>query len=248
MARAGLGERPILIEQLARKHPGAVAAVPVSVAHPASYVGEVSGPSEFRIAAGAFHRLFAFLVVMCFRVSVQFVDRCFEIVAANHAKQASLWIRDEGIAHLPASPHVLEHLMDAHARSECRGPLLHHTLGRCLPVIPELVQSDPAEDHPLVVDHDTLVPPTRSDQALGVGDSRVDAGRRDVAADEIADYRNMGVLALTRKTRRQPVGLSSDVMVNLRETEALEPPRGSRAQVSLIVPAIGHDGSLAVQL
>lgn len=86
MARAGLGERPILMEQLPRKYPGAVDAVPVSVAHPASYLGEVSGPSEFRIAAGAFHRLFAFPVVICFRVSVQFVDRCFEVITTNHAE------------------------------------------------------------------------------------------------------------------------------------------------------------------
>ena len=55
------------------------------------------------------------------------------------------------------------------------------------------------------------------------------------------------VFSLTRERPRQPVGLSSDVLEDLSESEALEPPRGPRVQVSPIVPARGHDGNRAMQ-
>lgn len=192
-------------------------------------------------------RLSVFLVATGFRMSVQFVDRRFEIVAADHTEQAALRIRDEGVAHLPAAPHVFEHLVGADARSEGGGPLLHDVLGRCVRVVPELVHSDTAEDNPLVVHDHTLVPLARTDELLDVGNGRVRAACRNVPASEVADYGDVGMLPLTREARRQPVGLSGDVLVNVGEPEALEPPRGSRAQVSLIVPAVGHDGSPAVE-
>src|SRR3712207_8418598 len=43
---------------------------------------------------------------------------------------------------------------------------------------------------------------------------------------------------LFRSPPRPPVGLAGDVVVDVREAEALEPPRGSRAHVSLVVVAV----------
>ena len=46
---------------------------------------------------------------------------------------------------------------------------------------------------------------------------------------------------------RQPVQLAGDVLVDLLEPEALEPPRGPRAHVSEAVPAIDDDRAGAIQ-
>jgi hypothetical protein len=59
------------------------------------------------------------------------------------------------------------------------------------------------------------------------------AARRRVGRDDASDARAAVGLFFERKSERPPVGLASDVVVNTSEGDLLEPPRGSRAQVSL---------------
>jgi hypothetical protein len=176
------------------------------------------------------------------------VDRFFEVFAPDHAEEPAHRVRDEGVAHLSTPPHVIKHLVGAHTRAKRCWPILHDILGQRFGSLIERIPPDPAEDYPLVVHDDTLVPPVGSHQLRDVGDGCVEPAGWNVGERQVSDYWEVGVLPFTRKTRRQPIGLSGDVMENVRESEALEPPRGSRAQVSLIVPTVGHDGSRPIQL
>lgn len=55
-------------------------------------------------------------------------------------------------------------------------------------------------------------------------------------------------IALYRQTVCEPVFLARDIVGDLGETELLEPPRGSGAEISLIVVAVDEHRPFAVEL
>jgi hypothetical protein len=70
----------------------------------------------------------------------------------------------------------------------------------------------------------------------------------NVPAGEAAGPRPAAPRALRRKAVGQPIGFASDVVIDVPESEAFEPPRGPRAEVSLVVPAVDDDGPASVEL
>jgi hypothetical protein len=71
------------------------------------------------------------------------------------------------------------------------------------------------------------------------------AGRR-VRPREFAGVRDTGLLSFAGQSVCDPVRLACGVAKDLSKTEALEPPRGPRAQVSLIIVTVNDNRIVAV--
>jgi hypothetical protein len=65
----------------------------------------------------------------------------------------------------------------------------------------------------------------------------------NITLGNVRDSRDMGVSALTRQARSEPVGPPGLIAVDVSEPERGEPRRGPCARVSLVVMAVGNDGS-----
>src|SRR5207245_7571700 len=74
------------------------------------------------------------------------------------------------------------------------------------------------------------------------------AARAAVRLAEVARSRAVGTLAFGWQSGRLPVELPCLVLVDPLEPHALEPPRGSRTQISGAVPAVDDDRSASVEL
>src|SRR6266511_5285526 len=127
--------------------------------------------------------------------------------------------------------HEPGHLLDPHVRTERAGTRPHHLLhGLVVPRF-ELLMAEQSQDDALLVHHNTHVPVGRPDPLADVADPLVQRAGRDVLAGDVAGARALRIPTLRRKPGRDPVQLPGLVVVDLSEPEALEPPRGPRAQV-----------------
>jgi hypothetical protein len=93
------------------------------------------------------------------------------------------------------------------------------------------------EDDVAVVRNDADLPLV-CDAFGDVGDELFRAARRCVHADDMSDARAAVRPAFEREPEGAPVGLAGGVVVDTGEADAFEPPRGSWAQVSLVVVAV----------
>ena len=65
---------------------------------------------------------------------------------------------------------------------------------------------------------------------------------------DVTSTEDMLQLAFPRQTAGKPINLAGDIVEHLGEAEALEPPRGSGAQVSDGVVAIDDNRHIALQI
>src|SRR6266852_2717949 len=143
--------------------------------------------------------------------------------------------------------HLVQHLME---RDECperarRRP--HGLLDQKLRILFELLGAQQSKHHPLVVDHYDGIPSLGANPRLDVPELLLQAARGYVLARDVAGARMLRIRAFGRKTGRHPVVLAVDVVVDVAESERLEPPRGSGRHVSSRIPAVHDHWSAAIE-
>src|SRR5438132_6473199 len=116
-----------------------------------------------------------------------------------------------------------------------------------LRVAGQLLRPSETQHDPLLVHHDAYVPPCLLGSFAHVAHPIIEPARGDVLASHVSRPGQPGQRALRRHPGRQPVRLSRLVVVDLAESQALEPPRGSRADVSGRVPAVHDDRPIGIE-
>jgi hypothetical protein len=86
-------------------------------------------------------------------------------------------------------------------------------------------------------------PPIPADWIAHIAHTLVESARVNITLGNVRDSRDMGVSALTRQARSEPVGPPGLIAVDVSEPERGEPRRGPCARVSLVVMAVGNDGT-----
>ncbi len=130
-------------------------------------------------------------------------------------------------------------------------PWRHRLLNAHVLVGTERASAEQAEDDAFVVCDDADVPVCR--QASGnICNLLIEPAGRRIGADDACGASAAVVAAFEWESERAPVGLTCSVVVDAREADALEPPRGSWTHVSLVVVAIDdhrpHASELAGRL
>ena len=123
----------------------------------------------------------------------------------------------------------MSHLFYRDVRSEGARAGAHDLLHPRVAPVSELVGAKQAEDNTFLVDHDARVPPGFGYTLADIADAFLELASRHVATGDVAGSRTTRVRTFGGKTCRQPVELAVRVVIDLRETNTLEPPRGSRA-------------------
>ena len=177
--------------------------------------------------------------------SVLFLD-AFGIVPNEHSDQFPVRARDRGDLQI-VLPHVASHLADRNVRAERARPRTHDLLDRPIGLPIELFRPEETEDDVLLVDDDARVPSRVADTLCDVAEALVDAACGYVLAGHVPGSRALGIPALRREIGRKPIQFARDVVVDLLETQTLEPPRGSWAEVSGAVPAIDDHRTSGVE-
>src|SRR5262249_22967759 len=144
--------------------------------------------------------------------------------------------------------HALDGAVELEARPYRVRARRHRLLDADVVFARECCPTEPAEHDLFLVDHEAGVPAGGAHARANLAEPLVEATGRDVAVEMRADPGVAAASAFERQSGRAPVGFAGDVVVNLSEAYALEPPRGSWAQVSLIVVAVDDHRPLAVEL
>ena len=82
-----------------------------------------------------------------------------------------------------------------------------------------------------------------ADWIAHIAHTLVESARVNITLGNVRDSRDMGVSALTRQARSEPVGPPGLIAVDVSEPERGEPRRGPCARVALVVMAVGNDGT-----
>jgi hypothetical protein len=143
--------------------------------------------------------------------------------------------------------HPLHGFVEPEARAYRSRPGRHRLLHGGVAVVCEGGVVEPAKDDSPGVDDEAGIP-------AGVADARADfaepvakAAERDVGAHTCAHAGSAVTETFDRESERAPVGLAGDIVVDVFETEAFEPRRGSWRQVSLVVVAVDDHRPIARQ-
>ena len=137
--------------------------------------------------------------------------------------------------------HEVGQLLDRHMGPERAGAGPHDLLDRLVLAALELPGPQQTKNDPLVVHDHAGIPSGGPDPLSDLADRLVEPAGRDVWPGDVAGPRQLGVAALGRQASGQPVELIGHVVGDLGEPKALEPARGSGAEVSGRVPAVHND-------
>src|SRR5882724_8309421 len=144
--------------------------------------------------------------------------------------------------------HELGYVVARYVRTKRAGTRPHDWLDPLLVSLAELLGPEEPQDDALVVHDHTRIPSCRGRPFTDCAHRLLKPARRDIPASHVSSSSARGVRPFCGKACRQPVELSVDVVVHLLEPEALEPPRGSWAQVSGRVPAVDEDRPERIEL
>jgi len=139
------------------------------------------------------------------------------------------------------SDQELGNLIDRHVRAERTRTRPHDSLDRLLVPLPELRGPEKPQDHALVVHDHTRIPSRRRRAFTDRAYRLLQSAGGNIPASDVSRSSPRGVSPFGGEPGRQPIELSVYVVVYLLEPEALEPPRGSWAQVSGRIPAVDDD-------
>ena len=169
----------------------------------------------------------------------------FEILPSKHAGKGAV-----GPGHDHSSEVLVAHAscdgVSASARSDRARPKRHRVFGQDTFAGSQRLSAEETQDDAGVVHHDADLPHVPH-AFCDVGDVLVRAARRSVGTCDASDARAAVGFSLERKPEGAPVGLTGDVVVDADEAEVFEPPRGSRARVSLRVVAVDDHRPLRVE-
>lgn len=109
------------------------------------------------------------------------------------------------------------------------------------------LRAEQSEDDGLLVHDDAGVPSRRAHAPEHVAEPLIHSAGGDAAPSHVSRARELRVRALRGQASGQPIQLALRVVVDVGEAEALEPPRGSWADVAGRVPAVDDHGSGRVE-
>jgi hypothetical protein len=89
------------------------------------------------------------------------------------------------------------------------------------------------EDDTRAVDDHTLVPASLLHTLHDLANTVTEVTNRDITPDKIPNLGRVGVLPLARQAVGEPIRLASNVIKDLGKSQAFEPSRSPRAEVSL---------------
>ncbi len=155
----------------------------------------------------------------------------FEIAPKSETQQLPVGRRDEQAGQVALADPPKQRV-SPHARPDGARPFRHR-----------------ARDSLVGVAGDRLAPEAAEDDALpDIGQLIVERARWHVSARDLGREWSRHLRTLMRKAVRTPGLLAGDEVVDLREPHALEPPRGSRAEVSLKVVAVDDHRTPVIEL
>jgi hypothetical protein len=168
-----------------------------------------------------------------------------EVIASEHSDQDAVGVRDHDagqilVAHPPCDRFQTGAWPDR-ARSKGHRVFRGHALTGTQSASAEVAQDD------AFFVRDDAGPPVVRQAFSDVRDELVWPACRRVRTDKVSDACMTPGLSFEREPKRAPVGLAGEVDVNAGEADVFEPPRGSWAQVSLVVVAVGDHRPLAIE-
>jgi hypothetical protein len=125
--------------------------------------------------------------------------------------------------------HVMHHLFDRDVRTHRARARAHDLLHGFIDSLGQLLGSKHSQDDSRIIDHDARVPSCGGDTLANLPDAFADPTRGCIPLSDITSPRHCRIPAFGGKSCRHPVELAVDVVIDMRESETLEPPRGSRA-------------------
>src|SRR6266511_3674075 len=184
--------------------------------------------------------MLVFMFVLLLVLLAKFERGLGRVGSKQYSDQPAIGGGDRGARHVVID-HERGHLLDRYVRTERAGTGPYHLLHGLVVSRFELLVPQQSQHDPLLVHHDARVPIDRPNPLADVADPLVERAGRNVLAGHVPGARALRIPALRREPGGDPVQLTGVVVVDLGEPEALEPPRGSWAQVSGRVPAIDDD-------
>src|SRR5712692_4558963 len=142
---------------------------------------------------------------------------------------------------------VVGHLARPDVRPEGHWSRVHHILDCGRRISCQLPGVDEPQHDTISINDDQRLAAIAADAIAHIAHTLVESARVNVTLGYIRDSRDMGISALTRQPRSEPVGPPSLVAVDVSEPERGEPRRGPCAHVSLVVMAVGNGGSAGVE-
>ena len=136
--------------------------------------------------------------------------------------------------------------VEPEARSYRARPRRHRLLDADVVLTCERCAVQKAEHNLFVGDDEARVPVSGTHARANSGEPLAQPAGGYVVTEVGADPGFAAARAFERESGRPPVGLSCDVVIYAGEADALEPPRGPWAQVSLVVVAVDDHRLLAL--
>src|SRR5262249_17510259 len=170
-----------------------------------------------------------------------------EIFSPEKAHQPAVRCGDRTIWQV-VGRHELGYVIDRHMGAKRARTWPHDPVHPFLVVPSELRGSEETQHDALVVHDPTSIPSCRRRPCANRAHRLLRSARGDISASHVSRSRTRGVRPFGREPCGQPVELSGHVVVHVLEPEALEPPRGSWAQVSGRVPTVDDYGPARIEL
>jgi hypothetical protein len=142
---------------------------------------------------------------------------------------------------------ILRHLASPEIGPERHWGRVHDLLNSALGITVQLLMFDESQDDTVSIHDNERLPSITRGPIPHIAYPVFEPHGRNIAPGDICDARNASVVAFARQPGSEPVSLPRLVSVD-GEPESFEPRRGPRAQISLVVVAIGDDGSARVEL
>lgn len=168
------------------------------------------------------------------------------VPSVEDAHQPSRRDRDQDAAHPPLL-HALGDVRKWHVWTDRGRAGFHHRFDRGLRVGVERLSAQEAKDDASVVHHDAYIV-ARCPHALArVAQPGGDGACGGIAPGGVSGGGGVGQRTFQGEPACRPVRLACDIVEDLSEAQALEPPRGPGAKVSLMVGAVDDDGPVSVE-
>jgi hypothetical protein len=149
--------------------------------------------------------------------------------------------------HRPLPLDIVWNLVSADIRSERDYSGFHHGLGARVDIVVERLRRHQAEHNAVLIRDDADVPLTFAQSIAHDADALIDPACWNIPTGNVRDARHIGLGSLAGQPCREPVSLSSLIPIHARESERLEPRRGPRAHISLVVVAVHDHGPVRVE-
>jgi hypothetical protein len=177
--------------------------------------------------------------------SLTFSGYSLSIGTQQPTQKCPIWPRDQDTWDI-ALCELLHCISDRRIRSVCSRTWSHDRFHCAIRITGQFAFSQQTKDDLILVHHDASIPSSPFYTLLHVANPFPRTAARNFPTHYFTDMGYWWIRAFHRQTVCEPVRFTCRVVVNLGETKCFKPPRGSGAQVSLMVIAV-HDDWLILE-